>query len=128
LALIALLALAGIGVGACSTAATLIPSAITNATLPPLPIATGGSPLAACVDSATYAVIQQLKAPGADVTGILTANKTVLLTGLQKLQPADAATVTWRDALVATLNAGDMSAAATQVALLANSQVSLTSC
>jgi hypothetical protein len=80
------------------------------------------------VDSATYAVIQQLKAPGADVASILAANKTVLLTGLQQLHPADAATTTWRDTLVAALNSGDMTAAATQVALLANSQVSLTSC
>jgi hypothetical protein len=128
LALIAILGIAGLGVGGCSAVASAIPSAITNATLPPLPLPTGGSPLAACVDSATYAVIQQLKAPGADVTAILTANKTVLLTGLRQLHPADAATTTWRDALVAALNAGDMTAAGTQIALLTSSQVSLTSC
>jgi hypothetical protein len=73
-------------------------------------------------------VIQQLKAPGADVAGILTANKTLLVTGLQKLQPADATTTAWRDALVAPLNAGDVTTAATQIAMLTNGQVSLTSC
>ena len=127
-ALIAILGITGLGVGGCSTAASAIPSTITNATLPPLPLPTGGSPLAGCVDGATYAVIQQLKTPGADVTAILTSNKTVLLAGLQQLHPADAATTTWRDALVAALNSGDMTAAATQVALLTSSQVSLTSC
>jgi hypothetical protein len=130
LALFGILAIAGLGIGGCSAAASAIPSAVssalTNATIPPLP--TGGSPLAACVDSATYAVIQQLKAPGADVAGILTANKTVLTTGLQQMHPADAATNAWRDALVAALNSGDMAGAATQVALLTNSQVGLTSC
>ena len=127
-ALIAILGIAGLGVVGCSAAASAIPSVITNATLPPLPLPTGGSPLAACVDSATYAVIQQLKAPGADVAAILTANKAVLLTGLQQLHPVDAATTTWRDALLAALNAGDMTAAGTQIALLTSSQVSLTSC
>jgi len=126
LAVIGILTIAGLGIGGCSAAASAIPSTITNATIPPLP--TGGSPLAACVDSATYAVIQQLKAPGADVAGILTANKTVLATGLQQMHPADAATSAWRDALVAALNSGDMAGAATQVALLTNSQVGLTSC
>ena len=128
LALIGILGLAGLGIGGCSAAASAIPSSITNATLPPLPLPTGGSPLAGCVDGATYAVIQQLKSPGADVAAILTANKTVLLTGLQQLKPADPATTTWRDALVAALNTGDTTAAATQVALLTSSQVSLTSC
>jgi hypothetical protein len=128
LALIGILGLAGLGIGGCSAAASAIPSTLSNATLLPLPLPTGGSPLAGCVDSATYGVIQQLKAPGADVTAILTANKTVLLTGLQQLHPADTATTTWRDALVAALNSGDMTAAATQVALLTSSQVSLVSC
>ena len=128
LALIGILGLAGLGIGGCSAAASAIPTSITNATLPPLPLPSGGSPLAGCVDGATYAVIQQLKGPGADVVTILTANKTVLLIGLQQLKPADSATTTWRGAFVAALNAGDMTAAATQVAMLTSSQITLTSC
>src|SRR4029077_6626013 len=129
LAIVATLSLAALGLGACSGTASDIPSLATPTTpLPSLVIPTGGSPIAACVDGATYAVIQELKAPNADVSTLLTANKDTLVTGLQKLQPADAATTTWRDALLAALQAGDMTTAATQVAMLANSQITLTSC
>jgi hypothetical protein len=130
LALIGVVAFAAAGIGACSAVSTSsLPSiAVPSITIPSLPAVTGGSPLTACVDSATFGVIQQLKAPGADVQGLLTTNKDVLVNGLQRFQPADPATVAWRDALVAALQSGDMTAAATQVALVTNSQVSLTSC
>jgi hypothetical protein len=129
------LAISAAGVGACSTAgqsplpSLAIPSvAIPSVSIPSLPIASGGSPLGACVDAATFAILQQLKAPGADVQGILTANKDALINGLKGFQPADPATASWRDALVAALTAGDMTAAATQVAMLTGSQISVTSC
>jgi hypothetical protein len=128
IALIGVVALAAAGIGACSGVSTSALPTLPSVAIPTLPAVSGGSPLAACVDSATFAVIQQLKAPGADIPGILTTNKDVLISGLQKFQPADAATTTWRDALVAALQSGDMSAAATQVALLTSSQVSLRTC
>jgi hypothetical protein len=128
LALIGVVALAAAGIGACSGVSTSAVPTLPSVAIPTLPAVSGGSPLTACIDSATFAVIQQLKAPGADVQGILTTNKDVLVSGLQTFQPADPATKTWRDALVAALQSGDMTAAATQVALVTSSQVSLTSC
>jgi hypothetical protein len=124
------LALSAAGLGACSTAGpSSIPSiALPSVSIPSLPVASGGSPLGACVDAATFAILQQLKAPGADVQGILTANKDTLINGLKGFQPADPATAAWRDALVAALTAGDMTAAASQVAMLTGSQLSITSC
>jgi hypothetical protein len=123
-----LLAVAAIGLGACSTpAGSSIPSiALPSVTIPTLPPA--GSPIAACVDSATFAVFQQLQASGADIPGILTANKTTLVSGLQSFQPADAATMAWRDTLLAAVQAGDAAVVTTQVAALASSQVKLTAC
>jgi hypothetical protein len=124
------LALSAAGLGACSTAGpSSIPSiAIPSVSIPSLPVASGGSPLGACVDAATFAILQQLKAPGADVQGILTANKDALINGLKGFQPADPATASWRDALVTALTAGDMTAAASQVAMLTGSQLSISSC
>lgn len=124
------LALSAAGLGACSTAGpSSIPSiAIPSVSIPSLPVASGGSPLGACVDAATFAILQQLKAPGADVQGILTANKDALINGLKGFQPADPATASWRDALVTALTASDMTAAASQVAMLTGSQLSISSC
>ena len=53
-------------------------------------------------------VIDQLRAPGADVPALLAANKDALITGLEDLESADPATMAWRDALVTALTNGDM--------------------
>ena len=123
-----LIAVAAVGIGACSTpaASTLSSLALPSISVPSLPPA--GSPIAACVDSATFAVLQQLQATGADIPGILTANKTALVSGLQGFQPADAATTTWRDTLLAAVQSGDAAVVTAQVAMLASSQVTLSAC
>jgi hypothetical protein len=125
---IGLMAIAVFGLGACSTVgASSIPT-LPSVTVPTLPSGSGAN-LGACVDASTFAIIQQLKAPGADVQAILTANKDVLVTGLQTFQPSDPATKAWRDALVGALNTGDMTAAATQIGMLTTSStITLTSC
>jgi hypothetical protein len=94
-------------------------------TFPPDDLASG---TAACIDAPTMAIIDQLRAPGADVPALLTANKDALVTGLADLESSDPAVVAWRDALVTALNDDDMTAAAAQVAALAAEQVNLTPC
>jgi hypothetical protein len=74
------------------------------------------------------AVIDQLTAADADVPALLTANKDVLIAGLNTLQPADEATTTWRDELVDALENGDMDSAALQIDALASGGVTLTAC
>lgn len=121
------IAFAAIGIGACSPGATGVPSiALPSGVLPTTN--PSGSPVAACMDAATMAVIDQLKAPGADVATILTANKDVLVSGLNSLKPADPATTAWRDGLVKAIQDGDMTAAKTQVDALASGGVTLSAC
>lgn len=121
------LAFAALGLGACSPGSTGVPSiGIPSGVLPTTN--PSGSPVAACMDAATMAVIDQLKAPGADVATILTANKDVLVNGLNSLKPADPATTTWRDALVKAIQDGDTTAAKTQIDALVSGGVTLTAC
>ena len=94
-------------------------------TFPPDDLASG---TAACIDAPTMAIIDQLRAPGADVPALLAANKDALVSGLADLESSDPAVVAWRDALVTALNDDDMPAAAAQVAALAAEQVNLTPC
>lgn len=94
-------------------------------TMPPDDLASG---TAACVDAATMTIIDQLRAPGADVPALLAANKDALESGLAGLESADPAVTEWRDALLSALADEDMTAAAAQVALLAAHQVALTPC
>ena len=122
-----LFAFAAVGLGACSPGSSAAPSLNVPSNLLPT-TNPSGSAMAACVDAATMAVIDQLKAPGADVPSILTANKDALIAGLNSLQPADAATTTWRDALVKALQDGDAAAAKTQVDALASGGITLTAC
>ncbi|HYL39839.1 MAG TPA: hypothetical protein VET90_00875 [Candidatus Binatus sp.] len=82
----------------------------------------------ACLDPATAGILSQLQAQGANVPTILANNKDALIKGLQGFQPQDAATATWRDQLVAALQAGDMTKAATEVQMLASAQVAVASC
>jgi len=120
-------AAAALTLGGCATAASSIPSLTVPSNV--IPTANGSaSPVAACVDAATMALITQLKAPGADIPGLLTANKDVLITGLNSLQPADPATTTWRDALVKALQDGDMTTASAKISELASGGVTLTAC
>jgi hypothetical protein len=83
---------------------------------------------AACVDAPTMAIIDQLRASGANVPALLAANKDALISGLGGLESSDPITTAWRDALVDALESGDMDAAATQIAKLANDEVALTPC
>lgn len=94
-------------------------------TFPPDDFASGGT---ACIDAPTMAIIDQLRAPGADVPALLAANKDALADGLAELESSDPAVMEWRDALLTALADDDMTAAAAQVALVAANQVSLTPC
>jgi hypothetical protein len=74
------------------------------------------------------AIIDQLRAAGANVPALLAANKDALIAGLGRLQSSDPTTTAWRDALVGALQSGNMTAAAAEVAKLANGQVTITPC
>jgi len=86
------------------------------------------SAAAACIDPPTMAIIDQLRAPGADVQAILTQNEDALVAGLGDLDSADPATTEWRDALLSALESGDMTAAAAQVAVLVAGELTITPC
>jgi hypothetical protein len=116
----AVLALAACGTGAASA----VPS-VQLPTFPPDDMASG---TAACIDEPTMAVIDQLRATGANVPALLAANKAALLAGLKGLQSSDPNTTAWRDDLVAALQSDDMDAAAAQIARLANDDVTITPC
>ena len=121
---VVILAAIALGVSACAGAgASSVPTLPAGApTLPPSGLAS------ACLDSDTMAVLDQLKATGADAPTILAANKDKLTSGLQGMQPTDPTVVTWRDALVAAINSNDASAIAAQVAMLSSGQVTLATC
>ena len=120
LAAAAVLALAACGSGAASGAPT-----VNLPTFPPDDMASG---TAACVDAPTMAIIDQLRATGADVPALLAANKDALVAGLQGLETSDSTTAAWRDDLVAALQSDDTDAAAAQIARLANDEVTITPC
>jgi hypothetical protein len=94
-------------------------------TFPPDDLASG---TAACIDAPTMAIIDQLRAPGADVPALLAANKDALISGLDDLESADERTTEWRDALLTALTANDMTAAAAQVAVLVAGDLTITPC
>jgi hypothetical protein len=113
-----------LGLGACSGAtASNLPT--TPGGVPTLPPGGAGS---ACLDAPTIAILDQLKASGADVPSLLAANKDKLISGLNQFQPTDSAVVVWRDALVAAIRAGDADTVAAQVKILANGQVTIPPC
>ena len=107
--------------------ATTIPnlSSIAIPTFPPDDLASG---IAACVDAPTMAIIDQLRAPGADVKALLTANKDKLTTGLAGLESSDSNVTEWRDKLLQALADNDMTTGAAQIAALVANQVQLTPC
>lgn len=94
-------------------------------TFPPDDLASG---VAACIDAPTMAIIDQLRAPGADVPALLAANKDALVSGLGDLESSDPAVTEWRDALLSALTSDDMTAAVAQIAVLAAGTVQLTPC
>ena len=82
----------------------------------------------ACLDPSTFAILNQAQAQGADIPTLLGNNKAALISGLQSYQPPDAATATWRDQLVADLQANDLTKAATEIQMLTSGQVAIASC
>ena len=120
----ALFAALALGLGACAgVTASNIPTLPGNVpTVPPSGAA------GACLDTQTLAILDQLKASGADVPSILAANKDKLVTGLGQLQSSDLAVLAWRTALVTAIQAGKADDVAAQVVLFANGQVTIPSC
>ena len=108
--------------------ATNLPGNLSSIAIPTFPPDDLASGLAACIDAPTMAIIDQLRAPGADVPALLAANKDKLISGLSGLESADPKVTEWRDALLQALSDGDMNAAAAQIAALAANQVQLTPC
>jgi hypothetical protein len=132
--LLASVALA-IGVVACSSpGASNIPSISIPTTLPSIAIPSvavsmdASGNVAACVDPATFAILNSAMASGADVPSILTTNKDALITSLNNFQPTDPAAVMWKSKLVTALQTGSMADAQAQVQALASGQVSVSSC
>jgi hypothetical protein len=109
-------------------AASGIPDDLSSLEIPTMPPDDFASGTAACIDAPTMSIIDQLRAPGADVPALLAANKDALVTGLDELESSDPAVLEWRDALLTGLTANDMTAAAAQIAVLAANEVALTPC
>ena len=82
----------------------------------------------ACLDPSTFAILNQAQVQGADIPTLLGNNKAALISGLQSYEPPDAATGTWRDQLVADLQANDLTKAATEIQMLTSGQVAIASC
>jgi hypothetical protein len=116
--------------------ALLIVAGCTGTTPSPSPTASGvvttaeptseASGAAACIDAETAAIIQALRAPGADVETIITEQGDKLVAGLQRFTPPPDAT-TWRDELVAAIEDGDAAAVQAQVEMI-GSEVTLQFC
>lgn len=121
---LALASALAVSLGACAgVSSSSVPTLPGNLpTVPPSGVA------GACLDAPTLAIVNQLKASGADVPGILAANKDALVTGLNKVQSSDPAVIAWRTALVTAIQAGKADDVAAQVALLANGQVTIPPC
>jgi hypothetical protein len=109
---------------ACSSTPTTVPSLPTSVPSLPSSIPSGTG----CLDATTMGIITQLQAQGADVPAILAANKDALISGLQGFEPTDQATLTWRDELVAALQAGDLTTAAARISALSTSGIVLAQC
>ena len=132
-AALALVVLAGgAALAACnppSQSGLTVPSNLASQ-LPALEIPTSSviTTTGACIDPATAAILNKLVAQGANVPSLLANNKDALISGLQSFQPPDQATGTWRDQLVAALQANDLTKAAAQIQMLASGQVTVSSC
>jgi len=123
-------AIAAAAVAACGGASTsAIPSIAIPSNLPSVAVTVepGGSGGTACVDAATLAVIDQLKAPGADVQALLTSNKDVLIKGVQSMQVNDPTTTTWKNDFVAAVQAGDSAKVGTLLGQI-DTDIKITTC
>ena len=124
-------AAAGVALASALAASLGACAGVSSSSLPTvgnLPTVPPSGAAGACLDAPTMAIIDQLKASGADVPGILAANKDALVTGLNKLQSSDPAVLAWRTALVTAIQAGKADDVAAQVAVLANGQVTIPPC
>lgn len=133
IAAVALVAVAGsVALGACNPSGGSqlpIPS-ISASQLPALEVPTSSAIAmsGACLDPATFAILDRLQQQGVDVPTLLANNKTALISGLGAFQPQDEATAAWRDELVADLQANDLAKAATQIRMLTTAEVAVASC
>jgi hypothetical protein len=107
---------------------TTLPTSVPSTAIPTVPPDIASAAAGACVDAPTMAVIDQLRATGADVPTLLAANKDALIAGLNNLESTDPDVTAWRDALVDALESGDMDAAADEIARLANEEVTIAAC
>jgi hypothetical protein len=122
---VVLLAAVAMALGACTgVSASNVPT-LPAVNVPTMPPSGAGS---ACLDTATMTILDQLKATGANTSVILAANKDALIAGLNQFQPTDSAVVTWRDTLVAAIRSDDAQKVATQIAMVANGQVTIPPC
>ncbi len=128
--ILAAIVASGLALAACNPPATVSVPSITPSLGPALEVPTTSviSLQGACLDPATAGILNQLQAQGANAPTILASNKAQLIQGLQAFQPQDEATATWRDQLVAALQAGDMVKAMAEVRMLASNQVAVASC
>jgi hypothetical protein len=118
----------GVAVAACGGAASPeIPTGLPTSLPSSLPTdLTGGT--TACIDAATMDLLSQMQAPDADIEAILAANKDQLISGLEAFEAPDQVTGSWRDDLVAALEAGDMATAADQVTAITTAGITLSAC
>ena len=121
-----LLSFLGASVLAIAACGGPLPTSVPSITVPTLPPVASG--MAGCVNAPTMAVLDQLRATGADLPTLLAANKDALIAGLNSMESSDTATTSWRDALVDALESGDMDAAAAEIAKLADDEVTITTC
>jgi hypothetical protein len=117
-----------LALGACAGGSLPSIPAVPSLGIPTMPPDDFASGTAACIDAPTMAVIDQLRATGADVPALLAEHKDLLILGLEGLESSDPVTVAWRDAFVGALESGDADAAAAEVARLASGEVTLTPC
>lgn len=126
--LVAALALGVFALTACgSVSSPELPTALPTSLPSELPTdLTGGT--TACIEAATMDLLSQMQAPDADIEALLAANKDQLISGLEAFEPPDQVTATWRDDLVAALEAGDLATAADQVSALTTAGITLSAC
>jgi hypothetical protein len=106
---------------ACSGVSTSPAATVSAATASTGPIASA-SGAAACIDAEAAAVIEALRAPGADVQAIITEQGDTLVAGLQRFTPPPDATA-WRDELVTSIESGDAAAVLSKVQVIGSEVV-----
>ena len=123
-----LIAAAAFSLALAACGGSTLPTNAPSIAVPTLPPDMASAAAAGCVDAPTLAIINQLRATGADAPSLLEANKDALIVGLGRLQSDDPALTMWRDSLVAALESDDMDAAAAEIGMLAGDEVTITAC